>query len=285
MEFVSANHVTPNNTMITASSSTVRASEGLSHWYLGADCDRGRMGDPCYTVIGKNGKERNFTLADAKRNPSWHAVPSVTTVLKSAAAPGLRRYLDRQIFEATYTTPRLPDETDDQHFARCLEWADEHSRLAREKGTAIHAAIERWLRNEGVSEDMKLYVHAADNALNEAGVDYCGAPAERSFASPLGYGGKIDLSAPSFIVDFKTKGDWQDGAKLAWTEHIMQLAAYAKGLGLDSPRLLNIFISTDSPGKYFVHEWSREDAEKGWRKFQHLLAYWMEDNSYFPNKP
>ena len=112
---------------------------------------------------------RPTTLRDARK---LGLVPSVTTILRCAEKPGLRRYFDRMMWEAACTTPRLPDQSDEDHFNACLDWADEHSRLAREKGTEIHGAIEKWLRNEGVTEDMKLFVHAADEALNEAGVDH-----------------------------------------------------------------------------------------------------------------
>ena len=45
------------------------------HWY-------DRAGEPMYTIIGANGKERNTNLRDAK---SLGLVPSVTTVMKIIA--------------------------------------------------------------------------------------------------------------------------------------------------------------------------------------------------------
>ena len=66
-----------------------RASES-QHWY-------DRQGNPMYTVIGKNGKERNTTLRDAR---TMNLVPSVTTILNVAAKPALNVWLQRQVLMA-----------------------------------------------------------------------------------------------------------------------------------------------------------------------------------------
>jgi len=50
------------------------------HWYRRSD------GSPQYTIVGKNGKERDTTLRDAREH---NLVPSVTTIMRIAAAPGL----------------------------------------------------------------------------------------------------------------------------------------------------------------------------------------------------
>ena len=56
--------------------SAPRASES-NHWYT-------RDGVPRYTVMGKNGKERNTTLRDARTE---NLVPSVTTVCEEVPRP------------------------------------------------------------------------------------------------------------------------------------------------------------------------------------------------------
>ena len=60
----------------------VKESQHLSesgHWYT-------KTGEPMYTIVGANGKERNTTLADAKK---LDLVPSVTTILGIVAKPAL----------------------------------------------------------------------------------------------------------------------------------------------------------------------------------------------------
>src|SRR5262249_48688686 len=122
---------------------------------------------------------------------------------------------------------------------------------------------------------------------------------EKSFAHPLGFGGKVDLHSPSsgIVVDFKTKdGDFTEldsygkPKKLAWDQNI-QLAAYQVGLNLRSimcpnPRIFsgeildkavpnvpkfqqcaNLFVSRTHPGAVRSHVWSAEEVADGWRTF------------------
>ena len=49
------------------------------HWYT-------QEGEPMYTIVGANGKERNTTLRDAKKEG---LVPSVTTIMSMMAKPAL----------------------------------------------------------------------------------------------------------------------------------------------------------------------------------------------------
>ena len=57
------------------------------HWYT-------QEGEPMYTIIGANGKERNTTLRDAKKE---NLVPSVTTILGMIAKPSLENWKINQI--------------------------------------------------------------------------------------------------------------------------------------------------------------------------------------------
>src|SRR5205823_4872596 len=107
--------------------------------------------------------------------------------------------------------------------------------------------------------------------------------AEHSFASPLGYGGKIDWHNGEILIDFKTKDKIDDKKQLAWPEHCWQLAAYERGIltqgfgfsGNPHPfRLINLFIGCDDC-EVRIHEHSPEDAERGWRIFQTLLKSWQ----------
>ena len=63
------------------------ADSESGHWYA-AD------GSPAYKIIGKNGKERNTTVRDARER---NLVPSVTTVLGLVAKPGLSNWLQQQV--------------------------------------------------------------------------------------------------------------------------------------------------------------------------------------------
>ena len=73
------------------------------HWYT-------RSGESAYTVIGKNGKERNTTLRDAREHS---LVPSVTTILKCASSPGLEAWKQTQVLLSALTLPKRDGETEE----------------------------------------------------------------------------------------------------------------------------------------------------------------------------
>lgn len=242
-------------------------ASSAGHWYT-------PDGDPAYEVLGNNGTLRATTLRDARKH-GW--VPSVTSILKVAAKPGLEIWKQTQLIQAALTLPRWVDETDDDFAVRAVRDANEQARKAREKGSELHAAIEWHFSNGQVPAEFKPAVNEIEVQLSLLGLT---APwkAERSFASPLGYGGKIDLHNEVAVVDFKTKGDWKKGDKLHYPEHGMQLAAYAHGLGNPRLRRINVYVSTDEPGKVEVFEWP--DTDTHWRMFLHLLEYWKLANNY-----
>ena len=72
------------------------------HWY-------DHKGNAKYTLIGKNGKERNTTLRDARK---LILVPSVTGILGIAAKPGLVNWMIDQGISAALTLQRLEGESD-----------------------------------------------------------------------------------------------------------------------------------------------------------------------------
>jgi hypothetical protein len=70
------------------------AAESL-HWY-------DRDGKPAYTVKAKDGSDRPATLRDARK---LNLVPSVTTIIRCAAAPGLELWKANQLMMAALTLP------------------------------------------------------------------------------------------------------------------------------------------------------------------------------------
>lgn len=247
------------------------------HWYK-------QDGTPCYEVpLADSSGLRPTTLRDARK---LHLVPSTTTILKSIAAPSLERWKSMQLLHAALTLPRHDGEAEDDYAARVMEDSKAQGLKAREKGTEIHAAIERDLQGDYQPPNWQIRdcIFAARSALNSIGLTEPFS-LEKSFASPLGYGGKIDLSGNDFIVDFKTKADWTDAdvkRGLAYDENGMQLVSYARGLGREKCSLVNIYISTAMPGKYCVHEWPEAEHDRLWQMFQAVLTYWKHANKYFP---
>lgn len=243
------------------------------HWYDAS-------GLPCYTIRGKNGNERATTIRDAR---VMNLYPSVTTITKCAAAPGLVNWMLDQAIMAALTLPRLDGEPDADYLARIKRDSKEQARKAAERGTEIHGAIERHFQGHAPSEDMWPHVSAAMAAL-KANFGELQWDAERSFSHPLGFGGKCDLhhKGERIVVDFKGKDFTHASECKQYDEHLMQGAAYLEGFGLSGGRFANVFISRNNPGTVCVLEANPEDVRRGWRMFRALLAYWQEANAYRP---
>lgn len=248
------------------------ATDG-GHWY-------GLDGSPQYTIVGKNGQERGTTLRDAR---VLKLLPSVTTITKCAAAPGLVNWMVDQAILSALTLPRRADEPEVDWIRRVKQDSKETARKAADKGSEIHGAIERHFQGMAPSEDMHPHVKATVGAL-ETHFGPQEWDSERSFAHPLGFGGKCDLhsKASRIVVDFKGKEFSDPSECKQYDEHLMQGAAYLKGFGLEGGRFANIFVSRNRPGVVAVVEAGAEEIERGWQMFLALLTYWQAANNYRP---
>lgn len=243
------------------------ASES-THWY-------DQTGNPCYTIIGANGKERNTTLRDARK---FGYVPSVTTVMGVMAKPGLERWKIDQALMAALTLPRIEGESLDDFKKRAAEDAKQHAIQAADLGTSVHASLESYFTGGPYLAEHKPFVEAASRVIDETFPNTNWHP-EKSFCSPLGYGGKVDLHSSNVVIDFKTKEFGPDDKIKAYDEQIMQLDAYRHGLGYPKALMANLFISVSHPGevRLIVHPEGRH-----YEMFCHLLNFWKLSKGYDP---
>lgn len=239
------------------------------HWYT-------RSGESAYTIVGKNGKERNTTLRDAREH---NLVPSVTTILKCASSPGLEAWKQTQVLLSALTLPRAENEPEESWLQRVMTDSKETGRKAADRGTAIHAIVQSHYENKP-SKDGYEFIRGTEKALDDTfGVQKW--ISEEAFAHELGFGGKCDLhSKAGIVVDLKTK-EFEDPEKVqGYDEHLMQLSAYRMGFGMPDAKCANVFISVNKPGLVKVQVWSEEELQKGWKMFQALLTYWQVKNNY-----
>lgn len=247
---------------------TPHAAESM-HWYA-------RDGAPAYEVQGKTGL-RPATLRDARK---LGLVPSVTTIIRCASAPALEMWKAKQVMLAAMTLPRHPGESDESFCERVMRDSKEEGRKAANRGTDIHAAIQG--HYEGKVPDMAYWEHVQGTVAAVAA--YCEQvtwTAERSFAHPLGFGGKCDLSCDRWVLDFKTKECKPEDELKTWDEHAMQLAAYRQGLGVGA-RCAIVYVSAIVPGYAKVIEIPEDELRRGWGMFRGLLDYWKSKSSYYP---
>lgn len=243
-----------------------------THWYT-------RDGTPAYEVEAASGKGlRPTTLRDARKLGLY---PSVTAIIKCAAAPALETWKQNQVLMAALTLPRIDGESDEALCQRIMRDSQEQARKARDRGTEIHAAVQG--HYEGKAPDEALWDFVRGTADVVAANCACNAwSAERSFAHPHGFGGKCDLSAPEWVIDFKTKEFGPSEALKTWDEHAMQLAAYREGLGVPGARCGIVYVSTTTPGLARLIEVDEGDLRRGWGMFRGLLDYWQFKTGYYP---
>lgn len=246
------------------------------HWYS-------RAGEPAYQQITKGGGLRATTLRDARQ---LGLVPSVTTVLQVIDKPALVNWKVKQAVLAALTLPRVEGEPEDAWLSRILSDSQQQARDAADEGARIHDAIEQYFKEGYPSSGPYIaHVRAVRAKLSALFPQVSDWVAEASFASPLGYGGKVDLHSPStgIVVDFKGKdGDFSDGKKLAYDQH-WQLAAYQRGLELPENVCANLFVSRTHPGEVAAHVWSVEQVGEGWEVFSSALALWKSLKKFDPS--
>lgn len=238
------------------------------HWYA-------QDGEPMYTIIGANGKERNTTLRDAK---NLGLVPSVTTILGMIAKPSLENWKINQALNSALTLERNKGESLESFAYRCKMDSKKIGMEAAKKGTKIHYQIEKGFLGISKTKPYKLIKTWLDeNFPNEEWI------AEDSFCADSGYGGKIDLYSKSGIfVDFKTKDNLEgkDPSKLVYDEHGMQLSAYAQGCNIDNPQRVSIFVDRADTGLILYHIWDEESHVRHLGMFNAILDYWKLVKNY-----
>jgi len=255
----------------------VRSAESV-HWY-------GQDGSPQYTVKAKDGSDRPTTLRDARK---FNLVPSVTTVMKIMAKPGLEVWKNEQLLLAALTLPKRPDESEKDFIARIVFDSKETGKQAAERGTRIHESIEKWYGGNKKVEHPEIAKAFEETVFNHFKTHpFQPWKTERSFSSNLGFGGKVDMycepdeSAPTgIVIDAKTKDFGPEDKVEGYDEHVMQLASYRYGLNLTHARCANVFVSRTHIGLIKVVEWSEEDLLKGWEMFKCLLQFWKLKNNF-----
>jgi hypothetical protein len=211
------------------------------HWYCA------KSGEPRYTTIGKNGKERNTTLRDAR---DGSLVPSVTTINGMLSKAGLNQYFQRMAIQAALDHPKWEGESNEDYIKRLLELAKEDSKQAATRGTHIHDILDSYFSLDYVPE-WPTYVYNLRKLLDATFGNRLWL-SEKSFSHPEGYGGKCDLfskadpinNLPGVVIDFKTT-EKSPGELTPYTEYIMQTAAYREALA-PGAICANVFINGDT---------------------------------------
>jgi hypothetical protein len=236
-----------------------------THWYT-------RAGEPAYTVKDAKGNDRPTTLRDARKLGLY---PSVTSIIRLAAAPGLEIWKRNQVLMSAMTLPRLPDQSESDWMDAVAMDAQEQGKKAAERGTAIHKELES---RDSAGEYAKHVINAAKAREDWVGVSLW--EAERSFSHPLGFGGKCDDSCAAAIVDYKTTEKDLKTIK-TWPEHAWQLGAYREGLQMPTARCAIVYVHAET-AEAKVIELDEDELKQGWDCFKALLAFHQAKTGYKP---
>jgi hypothetical protein len=248
------------------------ASEG-GHWYA-------QDGTPVYEVPNKSkpGEMRPTTKRDAR---VLNLSPSVSAIAGILTAPALEKWKRDQLLLAAADTIRDELEGVQAWQDRVMDLYIERTTKARELGTLVHGCIEKHLAGEWYDPRYSKHVEGALAEFDQwAGLN--GLRSEKSFAHPLGYGGKCDAHKEGFVADFKTKEFGQEERPSIYDNHKIQLAAYREGLGMSSARCAIIYVSTSVPGLTHLVELSDDELERGWDIFELQTQLWQLVNNYEP---
>jgi len=170
---------------------------------------------------------------------------------------------------------------DESYIAAIMAESKLVSSAAAQRGTALHGAIER----RDFAGPWADHVRAVERAMEtESGLLLGEGEFEHSFANgKMGYGGKVDWhsrdAGQGAVVDWKSKDRIEDGARLAWDEHAMQLAAYRHGLGMQAARAVNVFVSV-ADARVVVVEHDEAALQRGLRMFRLALRLWREQKEF-----
>lgn len=256
-----------------------------NHWYH-------TDGTPCHTIIGKNGKERDTTLRDARR---LNLVPSVTTILKGVlAAPALSRWITKQALEQAYNAPPVGDESLEDCISFWLRKSEEEGQKRMDFGTKVHKAIEDGLgdgyENELVTlptgDDMYLaeFVNPVLELIKDNGWKIL--ETETTLVGQ-GYAGTADAIYTGEyeygIIDFKTSA-----SGFVPPEYAIQIALYhvAEHGGIDD-RAVGHNILIDTGRDYGAVKLVSYDADKlrgAYGCGMHLVKVWQYLNNYTPEQ-
>jgi len=235
-----------------------------------------KTGEPVYQVpnLSKPGEMRPTTLRDA-RSTERPLVASVTTILSILEKPQLIKWKIKQAIMASLTMPR--NNMDEESWLDAIITdANQQSYDAMSLGTQVHAAIQSAYERKDYPLEFREYVTSTMVAVSDK-FPYKTWICEKSFSHPLGYGGKVDNFAEdgTVVIDFKTTS--LNGKKLekaGYDEHVIQLAAYRLGLGLENATLSNVYISTSVKGEVFVKVWTEEEARLATQQWLAILNLW-----------
>ena len=257
------------------SQSRLVQTDQAGHWYT-------QEGESAHVVIGKNGNERNTTVADARK---MGLLPSVTSVLGIMDKPQLTAWKIEQAIMSSLTLPKEDGETLEEYAKRVVKDSKQSTTKAAEHGTKMHECMENILLGRAVSRDEELapYIKTFTKWAKEnvEKTYWC----ERALVG-AGYAGRCDAyvrlsGIGDAIIDLKNRKVNPKYDPFYDTD-CAQLWAYR--IASENPRAacVSVVLASNDPDKLVTHQWSEEELYESGIAFSAMLKVWAWSKKYVP---
>lgn len=250
-------------------------TDQAGHWYTGE-------GESAHVVIGKNGKERNTTVADARQMGLY---PSVTSILSIMDKPQLTSWKIEQAIMSSLTLPKEEDETLETYARRVVKDSKESTTKAAEHGTKMHVELENILLGRAVSRDetlapyIKTFKKWADANIEKT--YWC----EKALVG-AGYAGRCDAyvrlkDVGNAIVDLKNRKVNPKYDPFYDTD-CCQLWAYRAASEDPKAACVSIVLAANDSSKIMTKTWDEDELYQSGIAFSALQKVWAWVKDYTP---
>lgn len=259
---------------------------------------------------------RNTSMRDAKK---WGLLPSVSNIKGQLDKPQLEIWKNEQLTTAVYNDFMQSElgqaaiNMDYQSFHdKAVTEMHSVSRGYADLGTAVHNALEQFLKGEEYPEEMKPWIDRFFKIVSETYPDIAFVSLEAPFGSRfLGYAGCLDIigylkeSKRYVLLDTKTKTTKPKTKIVVYEEYRMQLAAYKRGFiapsnisdytiaegnkyinpGFQFPAstiIANVFLSSTESDRQEIIELTQDEENNHWSMFRMLRDLYFLRNKWDP---
>lgn len=251
------------------------ATDQAGHWYT-------EKGESAHVVIGKNGNERNTTVADARK---MGLLPSVTSVLGIMDKPQLTAWKIEQAIMSSLTLPKEENETLEEYAKRVVQDSKQSTTKAAEHGTRMHEQAENILMGRATckDEDLQPYIKtfrkwAEDNVEKTY---WC----EKALVG-AGYAGRCDAyvrlkGIGDAIMDLKNRKMNPRNSPF-YDSDCAQIYAYISACENPKAAGVSVVLASNDPELIKHKVWEREELYEAGIAFQAMLKVWAWSKKYTP---
>ena len=260
----------------SSASSRLVTVESSGHWY---DAE----GRSAHVILGKNGKERNTTVADARK---MGLLPSVTSVQGILHKEQLVSWRIEQAIMSALTLPKEEGEDLGEYAKRVVKDSKEQTTKAADHGSAMHACMEDILlgrpvsRNETLAPYIKTFTEWAEKNVEKT--HWC----EKSLVG-AGYAGRCDAYVKlrgigDAIIDLKNRKINPKAIPFYENSDCPQLWAYRSASENPKAACVSIVLASNDASKLMTRVWDDDELYQAGIGFNALLKVWAWVKGYTP---